>query len=662
MLRDTLLNLWERLQGAPFFQALPPWLREPPGLWIALGVLVLTFFWLLWRLLLRGKPKARKGHLREVVRSERRELRELERHGSFRELGERYEALGKPKKALGAYRRGACHAEAAQLLLTLDRPEEARREAREGKAWALYAELSERAGEPREAAPAWARCGRYLEAAQAWERAGRRHEAAEAYGQAGKAEKAVSLLAEESGRRTAEQLERIVRAELERSNASLSRGAQTALRRAAQLWLAEGEAGRAFRLVVDAEAWQFAVPIVRDHLPPSPETAETAERAGALDVAADLFEKLGETRRSALLRADAAIEREDPAEAGRFFEAAEEWGAAAEQWAAAGELERSAELYARTGDRQSAAKLYARAGNAAKEREMLQELELSRAATSKELPAGEATPVPSPSPPLSETADDARYQLIEEIGRGGMGVVYRAHDRTLEREVAYKVLPAEVEQAEGEALLVEARAAARLSHPNIVQVYDAGHSQRGYFIVMEYVEGETIQALLGRQRFSIPGAVYLGRQICAALIHAHERRIIHRDLKPSNLIFTPSKRLKLTDFGLARAFDHADEVMTRAAGTPFYMAPEQIKGDPVTPQTDLYSLGCVLYELVCGKAPFAGGSSIYHHLNTAPTAPSAKRQGVPGELSALILHCLEKEPGERPLSAKEVAQRLAEMA
>lgn len=672
MSRDYFLELWNRLQATEWFQQLPPWMREPPGLYLtlgaaALGVLTLLFF--CWYFL-RSAPKPRQNRLKEALRSERRELEELERVGNWRVLGERYEQLGKPRQALDAYRRGACHPELAKLLLESGKRAEAKEVARTGHVWALYAELAEADGQMREAALGYERSEQPLKAARCYERAELRHEAAACYLKAGDSEKAALLLLKTPGRRSAEQLEAIVRKTLAtRRGAALSRTLQLALQHAAQVWIAEGEAQRAYRLVADAEQWSLAVPIARDHLPPSPELAATIARAGALEVAADLYHKLGDRRQEALLRADHALGSDQPAEAARWFEAAEEWGSAAEQWAASGEPRRAAALYERSGDLRSAAELYARVGDTAKERELLLRLQASDAPTSLDFARTHLTPVSARAsggasgPGLlgSSVEPGERYVLQEVIGRGGMGVVHRALDRTLQREVAYKVLPVEAaDEAEGEGLLAEARAAAKLSHPNIVQVFDAGRDERGYFIVMELIAGETIQALLKRQRFTIPGALFIGRQICAALAHAHERRIIHRDLKPSNLLWTTAKLLKLTDFGLARIFEaESAQVMTRAAGTPFYMAPEQIRGEAVSPQTDLYALGCVLYELLCGRSPFAGTSSVYHHLNTPAKSPAECREGVPEKLVALILRCLEKDPAARPGSAGEVARELA---
>ena len=143
----------------------------------------------------------------------------------------------------------------------------------------------------------------------------------------------------------------------------------------------------------------------------------------------------------------------------------------------------------------------------------------------------------------------------------------------------------------------------------------------------------------------------------------HKQNIVHRDLKPSNLMWTPDKQVKLTDFGLARAFEASvGRIVTQAAGTPYYMAPEQIRGAAVDPRTDIYSFGCVLFEMLCQRTPFTGGgTSIYHHLNTSPEDPRTLRPEVPGALAEIVLHCLAKEPEERPASAAEIGRRLGDL-
>jgi eukaryotic-like serine/threonine-protein kinase len=235
----------------------------------------------------------------------------------------------------------------------------------------------------------------------------------------------------------------------------------------------------------------------------------------------------------------------------------------------------------------------------------------------------------------------------------------------LRRDVAYKVLPKDLFGAgDAEMLLSEARAAARLSHPNIVQVFDAGRGEQGYFVVMELVRGKALDALLRERALTVRGVLNIGQQICAALGHAHERRLVHRDLKPSNLMWSEEdKRLKLTDFGLARVLEERGKVQTQAAGTPSYMAPEQIRGEPVEPRTDLYSLGCVFYEMLCRRPVFSTGPrSIHQHLTEMPPDPRLVRGETPAALAELIARCLNKEIEKRPASATEIAKELAQIA
>ena len=274
-------------------------------------------------------------------------------------------------------------------------------------------------------------------------------------------------------------------------------------------------------------------------------------------------------------------------------------------------------------------------------------------------------PHPAATIPFSEPPGDseARYRLGEELGRGGMGVVYVAEDLVLQRPVAFKVLPEHMlgVEVEPESLLAEARAAARLSHPNIVQVYDAGRRGRGFFVVMELVRGQSLDKILENRQITVAGALRIGLQICAALDHAHGRQIIHRDLKPSNLIWSEERVVKLADFGLARAFEASQgRVVTQPAGTPSYMAPEQIRGEGVSPLADIYSFGCVLFELLCRESVFGTGPpSFHHHLTSVPRDPRGLRPEVPDPLADLILSCLAKDTSERPRSASELGRELA---
>jgi len=191
------------------------------------------------------------------------------------------------------------------------------------------------------------------------------------------------------------------------------------------------------------------------------------------------------------------------------------------------------------------------------------------------------------------TCINQRYQLVSELGRGGMGIIYRAHDSVLEREVAVKVLSESTLSIDGRArLLREAQAAAQLNHPNIVAIHDAGEAQGIPFIVMELIRGEP---LIGE--FSLEEIFSFGQQMCAALEHAHAHGIIHRDLKPENVLVTADGTVKLTDFGLAHTAASRLTTEGTIVGAVFYFAPEQALGQEISERTDLYALGVVLYEL-----------------------------------------------------------------
>jgi eukaryotic-like serine/threonine-protein kinase len=253
---------------------------------------------------------------------------------------------------------------------------------------------------------------------------------------------------------------------------------------------------------------------------------------------------------------------------------------------------------------------------------------------------------------------DGRYHVVERIASGGMGEVFRATDAVLTREVAIKVLHRSLagDQAFVDRFRREARAAAGLSHPNIVAVYDWGSVDGIYYMVMEYVRGTGVRTLLNRVgRLEPAQAADVVRQTLLALEHAHGQGIVHRDIKPENILVTSEGVVKVADFGLARAF--ADGRQTQAGtvtGTVQYLAPEQIRGEPADPRSDLYSLGVVTYELLTGKLPFTGETAMsiaYKHLSGRVPRPSASVPSIPSELDGFVASATDRDRELRPESA-----------
>ena len=267
-----------------------------------------------------------------------------------------------------------------------------------------------------------------------------------------------------------------------------------------------------------------------------------------------------------------------------------------------------------------------------------------------------------------------RYQLLEQLGEGGMGVVYRAHDPRLDRDVAIKVLTEEalLDGRARERLQQEARALSRLLHPNIATLFDIDSEGGEDFLVLEFVPGITLAKTLEDGPLPEGRARAIASEIADALDVAHEQGVVHRDLKPGNVVITPRGRAKVLDFGIARLLtagggSRATTMADGASltGTAPYMAPEQIQGRSVDARTDLYALGVLLFEMISGSRPFEGDeliSLVYRIVHDPPRRLSDARPGVSPDLEALVARCLEKEPGRRFVTARAFAAALRELA
>ena len=258
-----------------------------------------------------------------------------------------------------------------------------------------------------------------------------------------------------------------------------------------------------------------------------------------------------------------------------------------------------------------------------------------------------------------------RYEILEILGEGGMAFVYKARDMQLERFVAIKTLKPNYVNQETfvDRFKREAKTAANLNHPNIVQIFDWGIEEEPYF-VMEYIEGNTLTSIISKNRtISLSDILFIGAQVSSGLHAAHQKGLVHRDIKPGNIMITPDGKVKVTDFGIVSLQNEESDITKTGSilGTASYISPEQAQGKPVSIESDLYSLGTVLYELITGKAPFSGDSPIStatKHLTEKPEKPSLFRRDLPKGVESAILKLLEKATYDRFKSAEDLRATL----
>jgi tetratricopeptide (TPR) repeat protein/predicted Ser/Thr protein kinase len=540
----------------------------------------------------------------------------------------------------------------------------------QGEAWAAGAELADRAGLHERAADLYQRAGNVPKAAEALRKLGENAAAAQMLGEylrdKGDDEEAARLLAEAGDLGSAADLYRKLE-DWKRAGEAYERGGDTA--RAAEMFRLSEDWDRAAVAFERARQYREAAECAAQ-LGDAQREARYLAQSGAHLAAARTLAREGHDEDSIKLLQQVAPDAPDFCEAsallGEIFRKKGKHGLAQkklEQAIAGAPLSAAnAELYYQLA---STLEAQGQAGAALDVYEKILAIDFhfrdvdARLEALRPLAAakGASSGVPGVTDSKSGGPRPARYRIDRELGRGGMGIVYKATDLVLDRPVALKVLPDQLRD-NPQALrnfIREAKAAAKMNHPNIVTVYDAGEQDGRTFIAMEYVDGTTLKAIVKQRGPLAPRAiVHVLAQVSEGLAYAHARKIVHRDIKTANLMWTREKKAKIMDFGLAKVVEEVLNHTTLVSGTPYYMSPEQTEGTSVDHRSDLYSLGVTAFELATGSVPFKEGNVPYHHVHTTPPDPRSLRADLPGPLAELILRCLEKSPEARPQDAQEM--------
>jgi len=497
-------------------------------------------------------------------------------------------------KSLGAEDR--LHVVRGERLIADGRDRAAAREFEAAKAWARAAELFERTKLYDKAAEMYARHGDDERSAEMYAAAGQPLLAAQAFERLGKVKEAAR---------------------------SYQQAGET--QRAAQMLKAAGDFYGAARLLLQGQAVEEAVAVLQQIGPQSERYLEATLALGELFLQRQLHGPAKEKfERVAALR---PISRE-------FVQPTFQLAVIAEH---EGDLRKALTLFEKVMAEQFA----------------YRDVQARVAALRERLAQATQVLGPGDTPPGAVGAAGGgrtRYQIVRELGRGGMGTVYLAEDQVLQRLVAYKVLGAEVraESRSPDYFLREARIAAALQHPNIVTIYDAGQEGADVYIAMEYVEGASLQQRLDETPIlPLPRGLGIFRQACKGLAYAHTQNVVHRDVKPANMMLTGAGVVKLTDFGLAAVVSGAKAKVSSVRGTPYYMAPEQILGEEISALADQYALGCTLYRMLTGRPPFTEGDVLYHHVHTAPAPSRSWNPQIPAWLDAIILRAMDKDRTRR---------------